>query len=166
MLQFKDVAPQESTLKSIGTVASVVGKGGYHELSNEANFKGTVKKNGKLTNVTLRLVNAKGQVEFVNCSAPVSKWLRESTSATELKERLNDLATMPILELPQFITEETDPNFGQPVINEETGEQLVIYSVSFAGGADMSATRVTVTEDMLKAEVAKRAINFEDLIAI
>ena len=166
MLQFKDVTPQESTLKSIGTVAQFAGIGGYHELSNEENFKGKVKdeETGKLTNVTIAIYNAQGQRAYVNCSEAVSKDLRASKSEEELQEKLANLASLPILELPQFDKE------GNPVmvVDKETGEenQLIIYSISNVGAKDMSATRVTITEDMLKREVAKRAINLEDLIAV
>lgn len=166
MLQFKDVTPQESSLKSIGTVAQFAGVDGYHELTGEENFKGKVKdkETGKLTNVTIAIYNAQGQRAYVNCSEAVSKDLRASKSEEELQEKLANLASLPILELPQFDKE------GNPVmvVDEETGEekQLIIYSISNVGGKDMSATRVKITEDMLKREVAKRAINLEDLIAV
>ena len=164
MLQFKDVTPQESTLKSIGTVAQFAGVGGYQELSNDNNFKGKLKDNGKLTNVTIAIYNAQGQRAYVNCSEAVSKDLRSSKSEQELNEKLANLALLPILELPQF-DEEGNPVM---VVDEETGEekQLTIYSISNTGAKDMSATRVNITEEMLKREVAKRAINLEDLIAV
>ena len=169
-LKFKKASKRTSTLKTIGTVAEFVGKGGYHELSNEKNFKGTMKKNGNLSNVTIKLVNAEEEVEFVNCSAPVSTYLRDSNTESELKNRLAELSSLPILELPQVESDENSPNYGNPVmvIDEETGLEipLVLYSISFAGGADMSGTRTVITEEMLKAEVAKRAINLADLIAV
>ena len=164
MLQFKDIAPQESSLKSIGTVAQFAGVGGYHELTSDKNFKGTLKDNGKLTNITVAIYNAQGQRAYVNCSEAVSKDLRASKSEEELNEKLANLVSLPILELPQFNED------GSPVmiVDEETGEekQLIIYSISNAGGKDMSATRVNITENMLKREIAKRAINLEDLIAV
>lgn len=170
MLQFKKATERVSTLKSIGTVASFTGVGGYQELSNTKNFKGTMKSNGKLSNVTIKLVNKDGDYEYVNCSAPVSAWLRESKNEAELKERIGELALLQILELPQTITDENDPNFGQPVmvVDEVTGEEkpLVIHSISFTGGQDMSSTRVSITEEMLNKEVAKIAISFEDLLAL
>ena len=172
MLQFKKASERVSTLKTIGTVAEFVGAGGYHELASLRNFKGTVNKAGvkELKKVSIKLVNKDGDYEYVNCSAPVGNWLRESSSAKELKERLENVATLPILELPQIITDENDPNFGQPymVTDEETGKekQLVLYSISFTGATDMSSTRTNITDEMLKKEFAKRAINFEDLIAI
>lgn len=170
MLKFKKASERTSTLKTIGTVAEFVGKGGYHELSNEKNFKGTMKKNGNLSNVTIKLVNAVGETEYVNCSAPVSTYLRDSSTESELKNRLAELSSLPILELPQVESDENSPNYGNPVmvIDEETGLEipLVIYSISFTGGADMSGTRTVITEEMLKAEVAKRAINLADLIAV
>ena len=107
---------------------------------------------------------------YVNCSGPVGAYLRESASAEELKERLAELGSLPILELPQLERDENSPNFGQPimVIDKETGEEipLILYSVSFAGGSDMSATRIAITDAMLKKEIASRAINFEDLVAM
>lgn len=172
MLKFKKASERASTLATIGTVAEFVGKGGYHELASEKNFKGTINAEGVkvLKKVSIKLVNSQGDYEYVNCSTPVGNWLRDSSSATELKERLENVATLPILELPQTITDENDPNFGQPymVIDEETGEekQLVLYSISFTGATDMSSTRTNITDAMLKAETAKRAINFEDLIAV
>jgi hypothetical protein len=171
MLKFKKASERVSTLATIGTVAEFVGKDGYHELASEKNFKGTIVNGVKvLKKVSIKLVNKAGDYEYVNCSKPVGDWLRESSSASELKERLENVATLPILELPQTITDENDANFGQPymVIDEETGEekQLVLYSIGFTGATDMSSTRTNITDDMLKKEVAKRAINFEDLIAV
>lgn len=164
MLQFKDVSAQEGTLKSIGTVAQFVGKDGYHELASDKNFKGTMKESGKLTNVTIALVNAKGQKAFVNCSGPVSADLRATTSAKELETKIIALASFPILELPQADED------GAPImdLNEETGleEQRIIYSISFAGGTDMSKTRVNITADMLKLESVKRTIDWNELVAL
>jgi hypothetical protein len=171
MLKFKKASERVSTLKTIGTVAEFVGNGGYHELASEKNFKGSIVNGVKtLKKVSIKLVNKEGDYEYVNCSAPVGSWLRESANANELKQRLEEVASLPILELPQFITDENDPNFGQPymVVDEETGEekQLILYSISFTGATDMSSTRTVITEDMVKKEIAKRAIKFEDLIAI
>jgi hypothetical protein len=171
MLQFKKASERTSTLATIGTVASFIGKGGKYELASKANFNGTINKEGVkvLKKVSIKLMNKDGDFEYVNCSKPVGDYLREVTGEA-LKERLNEIGSLPILELPQTIRDENDPNFGQPymVIDEETGEekQLVLYSISFTGATDMSATSVSITDAMLKAEIASRAINFEDLIAI
>jgi hypothetical protein len=165
MLKFRKASQQEGTLKTIGTVAENAGLGGYHELSSEKNFKGEVKENGKRTNVTIKVVNKEGDFSYVNCSEAVSTWLRESSSPQEVKERVSQLATFPILSLPQV-----DRETGEPVmvVDEETGEevQLVINSISFSGASDMSATRTVITEDLLKAETAKRAVDWNSLIAI
>lgn len=170
MLQFKNVAPQESTLKSIGTVAEYAGVGGYHQLSSKKNFKGTVKDNGKLTNVTIAIYNAQGQRVYVNCSEQLSIDLRSSSSEAELQTKLDNLALLPILELPQVERDETSPNFGKPIMvaDEETGEMkpLIIYTISRQGGEDMSSTRVSITEEMLNKKLASVAINLEDLIAM
>ena len=87
-----------------------------------------------------------------------------------MKSRLAELGSLPILELPQLERDENSPNFGQPimVIDEETGEEkpLILYSISFTGATDMSATSVSITDEMLNKEIASRAINFEDLIAL
>lgn len=157
MLQFKDVAPQESTLKTIGTVSSFAGVGGSFRLTSDKNFKSTKR-------VSISIYNAKGQRVMVNCSKQLSEDLRNCTTAEELTKKINNLGSLNILELPQFTQE------GEPVMvtDEETGEetQLILYSISSNGAVDMSVTSVTVTEDMLKTEAARRAINFEDLIAI
>jgi hypothetical protein len=170
MLQFKNVAPQESTLKTIGTVAEFAGVGGYPQLSSKKNFKGTMKANGKLTNVTIAIYNATGQRAYVNCSEALSAELRSSKSEEELQTKLDSLALLPILELPQVERDETSPNFGKPimVVNEETGleEPLIIYTISKQGGEDMSSTRVLITEEMLNKKLASVAINLEDLIAM
>jgi hypothetical protein len=170
MLQFKDVAQATSTLKTIGTVAEFAGVGGYHELSSKKNFKGTEKTNGKLTNVTIAIYNANGQRVYVNCSESLSKDLRASTTEKELSTKLDNVAALPILELPQVERDETSPNFGKPimVVDEETGElkPLVIYTISNQGGQDMSNTRVNITEDMLNKKLEAVAINIEDLIAM
>ena len=158
MLQFKDVTPQESTLKSLGTVASIAGLGGYHELTSDKNFRDENKR------VSISIYNAKGQRVFVNCSKELSADLRASKSEQELKEKVTNLATLQILELPQFDEQ------GNPVMvtDEETGEeiQLILHTISNAGRTDMSSTRVVVTEELLKAETAKRSVNWESLIAI
>jgi hypothetical protein len=172
MLQFKKATERVSTLNSIGTVASFIGKGGRFELASKANFNGTINKDGVkvLKKVSIKLLNAQGDYEYVNCSTPVGNWLRESANAEELKSRLAELGSLPILELPQVERDENSPNFGQPimVIDEETGEEkpLILYSISFTGATDMSATSVTITDEMLNKEIASRAINFEDLVAI
>jgi len=171
MLQFKKASERVSTLKTIGTVAEFVGAGGKFELASLNNFNGTINKAGvrELKKVSIKLVNKAGDYEYVNCSTPVGNWLRE-VSGNALKERVTELGSFPILELPQTITDENSPNFGKPymVVNKDTGEeeQLVLYSISFTGATDMSATSINITDEMLKKEVAKRAINFEDLIAI
>ena len=172
MLQFKKQQDRVNSLQTIGTVASFVGQGGTYELASTKNFKGTVNADGVtvLKKVSIKLINKDNDVEWVNCSGPVSTYLREATTPEELKTRLAELGSLPILELPQLERDENSPNFGKPimVINEETGEEtpLVLYSISFAGGSDMSSTRVNVTDAMLKKEIASRAINFEDLIAL
>jgi hypothetical protein len=158
MLQFKDVTARENSLKTIGTVAEFVGVGGYHEPASDKNFGDSNKR------VSIRLVNAKGQQTYVNCSVPLSAELRASATKEILKAKLANLASFPILELPQ-VDEDGNPVM---VVDNETGEEkpLILYSISYQGGSDMSATRTMITEDMLKAEAVKRAINFEDLIAI
>lgn len=172
MLKFKKASERVSTLTSIGTVASFIGKGGNYELASEKNFKGTRNSKGELIlkKVSIKLMNKDGDYEYVNCSAPVGSYLRESSSPTELKSRLAEIGSLPILELPQTITDESDPNFGEPVmvLDEETGEekQLILYSISFTGATDMSSTNTKVTDEMLAKETASRAIKFEDLIAI
>ena len=172
MLQFKKATERVSTLKTVGTVASFIGKGGKFELASMKNFKGTVDTNGNtiLKKVSIKLMNAEGDYEYVNCSGPVGTYLRGSSSATELKERLEEIGSLPILELPQLERDENSPNFGQPIMvtDEETGEEkpLVLYSISFTGATDMSSTSTSVTDEMLNKEIASRAINFEDLIAI
>lgn len=170
MLQFKDVAQATSTLTTIGTVAEFIGVGGSYAPVSEGNFKGVVnKKTGKLNRVTIALFNANGQRAIINCSEPLSKDLRSST-AEELKVKLDNLALLPILELPQVERDETSPNFGKPIMvtDEETGElkQLVLYTISNQGGQDMSKVSVNITEEMLNKKLSAVAINIEDLIAM
>lgn len=167
MLQFKKASERVSTLETIGTVASLVGKGGKFELASKNNFNGTIDKNGVkvLKQVSIKLVNKDGDYYYLNCSKPVGNWLRE-VSGEQLKERLAELGSLPVLKLPQVDRDENSPTFGEAIIDEETGEQLVLYPISFTGATDMSATSVSITEDMLNKEIAKRAITFEDLIAI
>lgn len=166
-LQFKTATQGASALKTLGTVASFVGEKGYAELASVKNFKGTVNSDGELSlkRVSIRLVNAENQQVYVNCSKPVGEWLRDSSSSEELKNRMQELATFNILELPQ-----TDLSTGEPIMvaNEETGEmeQLVLNSISFAGGNDMSATRTTITKELIAKETVARTINWEDLIAV
>ena len=172
MLKFKKASERVSSLKTIGTVASFIGKDGKYELTSSKNFKGEINKNGVrvFKKVSIKLMDKNGDYEFVNCSKPVGDYLREATTESDLKARLAELGSLPILELPQTITDENDPKFGQPymVVNEETGEeeQLVLYSISFTGATDMSATSIAITDEMLNKEIASRAIKFEDLIAL
>ena len=172
MLQFKKQTERTNSLKTIGTVASFIGEGGKYELASTKNFKGTVDSQGNtiLKKVSIKLINKDDEIEYVNCSGPVSAYLRESASPEELKERLAELGSLPILELPQLERDENSPNFGKPimVVDEETGEEkpLVLYSISFTGASDMSSTRISITDEMLKKEISARAINFEDLIAM
>lgn len=158
MLKFKKASDRQSTLETIGSVASFVGVGGDYQLASEKNFKNLEKK------VSIKLVNKDNDYEYVNCSKPVGDWLRDS-SAEELKAKLQELGAFPILKLPQV-----DRETGEPILvaNEETGEmeQLVLYSISFAGASDMSATSTKVTEAMIKLETAKRAVNWDSLVSI
>ena len=172
MLKFKKASERVSTLETIGTVASFIGKGGKYELASMKNFKGAVNADGVniLKKVSIKLMNKDGDYEYVNCSGPVGTYLRDSSSPTELKERLTELGSLPILKLPQLERDENSPNFGKPimVVDEVTGEEkeLILYSISFTGATDMSSTSTSVTDEMLNREIASRAINFEDLIAI
>jgi hypothetical protein len=171
MLQFKDVAQATSTLTTIGTVAEFIGTNGRYEPLSQKNFKGVVnEKTGKLNRVTIALFNANGQRVIINCSEPLSIDLRASKTEEELKTKLDNLALLPILELPQVERDETSPNFGKPVMvtDEETGElkQLVLYTISNQGGQDMSKVSVNITEDMLNKKLSAVAINIEDLIAM
>ena len=172
MLQFKKAEDRANSLKTIGTLATFVGQGGTYELASTKNFKGTIDADGNkiLKKVSIKLIDKAGDDVYVNCSGPVGAYLRESASAEELKIRLAELGSLPILELPQLERDENSPNFGNPimVIDKETQElvPLILYSISFAGGSDMSATRIAITDAMLKKEIASRAINFEDLVAM
>jgi len=172
MFEFKKASERVSTLETIGSVASLTGKDGYHELASKNNFKGTVNADGVtiLKKVSIKLVNKNGDYKYVNCSGPVGTYLRDSSSEAELKERLVELGSLPVLKLPQIEKDENSPNFGKPVMvtDEETGEEvpLILYVISFTGDTDMSSTRTMITDEMINKEVAKRAISFEDLIAI
>jgi hypothetical protein len=171
MLQFKNVAQQESTLKTIGTVAEFIGVGGSYEPLSQKNFKGVLnEKTNKLNRVTIALFNADKQRVIVNCSEPLSADLRASSSEDELKVKLANLALLPILELPQVERDETSPNFGKPIMvaDEETGEMkpLVIYTISNQGGQDMNQVRTNITKEMLDKKLASIEIKYEDLIAM
>lgn len=82
MLQFRDVAPRQSSLKSIGTVSEFVGIGGSFKLTTPENFTGKLVKNRdgveRRTRITVALHNVKGQVAFVNCTDKLSTQLREA----------------------------------------------------------------------------------------
>jgi len=171
MLQFKDVAPRESSLKSIGTVSEFVGVGGSFKLTTDENFTGklVIDREGKerRTRITVALHNAKGQVVFVNCADKLSTQLREAKkqSPQKLEELWKTVGSLPILELPQFDKE------GNPImqINEETGkeEQMIMYSISNNGGVDMSFSEVKITEEMVKTPVQlAREVDWSQLIAL
>ena len=171
MLQFKDVAPRESSLKSIGTVSEFVGIGGTFKLTTPENFTGKLVKNRegveRRTRITVALHNAKGQVVNVNCSDKLSSQLREAKkqSVEEFQKLWNTVGSLPILELPQYDKD------GNPImkIDEETGEevQIIVYSISNAGGVDMSFSKVTVTEEMIKTPVQlAREVDWSQLVAL
>lgn len=160
MLQFKKRTEIEG-LESLGTVAETVGVGGSYQLASAKNFRGTEKENGKLTRVTINLFNKKGEVVSVNCSDALSKDLRASKNADELREKIETLGTYPIIAIP-MIDQETD----EPILDEETGEPIIMNIISYPGGSDMSSTSVNVTAKMLKAEAPARTISFEDLVAL
>ena len=171
MLQFKDVAPRESSLKSIGTVSEFVGIGGTFKLTTPENFTGKLVKNRegveRRTRITVALYNAKGQVVYVNCSDKLSSQLREAKkqSVEEFQKLWNTVGSLPILELPQYDKD------GSPImkIDEETGEevQIIVYSISNAGGVDMSFSEVTVTEEMIKTPVQlAREVDWSQLVAL
>ena len=171
MLQFKDVAPRQSSLKSIGTVSEFVGIGGTFKLTTPENFTGKLVKNRegveRRTRITVALHNAKGQVVNVNCSDKLSSQLREAKkqSVEEFQKLWNTVGSLPILELPQYDKD------GNPImkIDEETGEevQIIVYSISNTGGVDMSFSEVTVTEEMIKTPVQlSREVDWSQLIAL
>ena len=63
--------------------------------------------------------------------ADIIKQVRDEQFNDELKSRLDEVGSFPILELPQLERDENSPNFGQPimVVNKETGEEepLILY---------------------------------------
>ena len=171
MLQFKDVAPRQSSLKSIGTVSEFVGVGGTFKLTTPENFTGKLVKNRegveRRTRITVALRNAKGQVVNVNCSDKLSSQLREAKkqSVEAFQKLWNTVGSLPILELPQYDKD------GNPVmkIDEETGEevQIIVYSISNVGGVEMSFSEVAVTEEMIKTPVQlAREVDWSQLIAL
>ena len=159
MLQFKKASERTEGLIRVGTIASLVGVGGSHELASSRNFKSDKR-------VSIKLTNKEGDYQYINCSVQVSTWLREAGSEAELKTRIKSLAPMPIYELPQTNQETGDPIM---VVNEESGEleQLVLYAISFEAAIDMSSTRVVITQEMIDAkQQAVRELDFSELIAL
>lgn len=159
MLKFKKASEQGSSFEVFDTVAGFAGVGGSFRITSTNNFHDEKKR------VNITITNKKGEFERVNCSKPLSAELRACKTAEELEEKVQSLGALPILILPQFDKETKEPVM---IIDEETGEetQLILYQICHAGGADLSATEVKVTNAMLKAEAMKREINFEDLIAV
>ena len=171
MLKLRKYVRSTTALKSIGTVSEFVGIGGSYKLTSDENFTGKLVKNRKgkerRTRITVALHNAKGQVEYVNCADKLSERLRSAKkqSVEEFQKLWNTVGSLPILELPQFDEE------GNPImqINEETGkeEQMIMYSISNAGGVDMSFSEVTVTEEMIKTPVQlAREVDWSQLVAL
>ena len=158
MLKFVEPTQAGSTLKTIGTVSEFAGVGGTFEPSSVNNLKGSLKANGKLTRVTVRITNAEGKVAFVNCSDKVSEDIRSKTL------NWSDLGSLNILELPQF---ESD---GTPImqVDPETGEavQMILYLISHNGSANTGDARVTVTETMVNSNPIARSVNWGELIAL
>ena len=171
MLQLKKVSERVNTLKTIGTVASFIGKDGAISIASKNNFNGVVNEQGVrvFKNVSLKLENKSGDYEYLTCSKPVSAWLREKTGV-ELQERMNEVASLLIYETPQINRDVNSESFNEPVmeLDEETGEmkQVLIYSIGFNGGSDMSGTKVKITDEMIKKEISTRKVNYDELVAL
>ena len=158
MLKFVEPTQAGSTLKTIGTVSEFAGVGGTFEPSSVNNLKGSLKADGRLTKVTVRITNAEGKIAFVNCSDKVSEDIRSKTL------NWSDIGSLNILELPQFDKE------GNPIMqpDPETGEivQMILYLISHNGSANTGDARVTVTETMVNSNPIARSVNWGELIAL
>ena len=164
MLLFQDVAPATNSLKSLGTVAENCGIDGYFQLASVKNFKSEKK-------VTIALFNGKGQRTFVPCSKQVSDDLKASKDADDLAGKLYDLGSYPIYE-SAILDEngeavmETDEK-GNPVLDEKgNAVPLIIRSIGYPAGTDMSSTKTVVTAELLKVKAEPKTISFEDLLSL
>jgi hypothetical protein len=144
VLEFKKRAESSESLKSFGTVASIVGLNGTARPTKEANFA----DHNKRVNITLTQEN--GDVFLLNCSKPVSADLRSK------KLSLTQLMSLSVLNIPLNIT------------NPETGDIEVVMAptISYEANTDSSAVTITVTKAMLGAEAVKRTIDWESLVAL
>lgn len=144
MLKFEKRTSVGTSLKTLGTVSEFVGVGGTFAPSSARNLADESKR------VSILLTNAEGETALVNCSKPVSTDIRSK------KLRLEDLASLNILEIPI------------DSIDSATGEivKTIMHCISYDGGADRTAVTVNVTETMINSNPIARSVNWGELVAL
>jgi len=156
-LVFKKAEERQSTLKTFGTVASVIGAAGKIVPRNP-----TRALEEQACALQVELTQKDGSFIEATCSRKVMKdlWNREL--------KLSDLKTLDVI---QTLADKTvlnpETNLYEKVLDDNGNPvKEPLLTIGYAG-TDTSALTLTVTtEDIAKAETAKRSVNWENLIAI
>lgn len=157
-LVFKKASEKaQSSLKSFGTVASIIGANGTIEPINAIR---AIEEQACALKVNLTLEN--GDYLDATCSRKVMKDLWEQTL------KLSDLKFLDVIEtFADKTVLNPDTNLYEKVMDDNGNPvKEPLLTLGYAG-TDTSALTIKITEDDLaKAETSKRSVNWDSLIAI
>ena len=156
-LVFKQASEKQSTLKTFGTVANVIGADGKVVPMNA-----TRALEDQACALKVELTKADGSFVEAVCSKKVMKdlWNKElKFGEIKFLDLIQTQAKKTVLNPETNLYEVVEDENGNPVME-------TIFTIGYAG-TDTSALTLAITaDDLAKAETAKRAINWENLIAI
>jgi len=157
-LVFKKASEKaQSSLKSFGTVASIIGANGTIEPINAIR---ALEEQACALKVNLTLEN--GDYLDATCSRKVMKDLWEQTL------KLSDLKFLDVIEtFADKTVLNPDTNLYEKVMDDNGNPvKEPLLTLGYAG-TDTSALTITITaDDLAKAETSKRSVNWDSLIAI
>lgn len=157
-LVFKKASEKaQSSLKSFGTVANIIGANGTIEPINAIR---ALEEQACALKVNLTLEN--GDYLDATCSRKVMKDLWDQTL------KLSDLKFLDVIEtFAEKSVFNTDTQSYEKVLDEQGNPvKEALLTLGYAG-TDTSALTITITnEDLAKAETSKRSVNWDSLIAI
>jgi hypothetical protein len=156
-LVFKQASEKQSTLKSFGTVANIVGANGKIVPKNP-----TRAIEEQACALQVELTKEDGSFIEATCSRKVMK---------DLWEKKLTLSEMVTLDVIQTFADKTvlnpDNNLYEKVLDDQGNPVKEPILTLGYGGTDTTELIVTVTaEDIAKAESAKRSVDWNALIAI
>lgn len=157
-LVFKKASEKaQSSLKSFGTVANIIGANGTIEPTNAIR---AIEEQACALKVNLTLEN--GDYLEATCSRKVMKDLWDQTL------KLSDLKFLDVIEtFANKSVFNTDTQAYEQVLDEQGNPvKEPLLTLGYAG-TDTSALKITITnEDLAKAETSKRSVNWDSLVAI